>query len=249
MANNGKEKEKVIELKNVSKRYGDFTAVRDVTFSISKGEIVGMVGHNGAGKTTILRMITGYLEPSEGEVRVGGYNIVEERLLAQRKLGYLPENCPLYSEMTVIEYLQYMGRLRGVAEEELDKKIKTAIDKTSLWEKAKAYISTLSRGYKQRVGVAQAIMHNPEIVILDEPTNGLDPSQIREMRGLIKELSNNATVLVSTHILPEVEAVCERVIMVLAGGIALDKPISEFEDKSLETVFREITESAIKEAG
>ncbi len=220
----------MIKADNLVRMYGDFTAVSGVSFEIPKGQIVGLLGHNGAGKTTIIKMLTGYLEPTEGEVLIAGHNVVTESLAVQSKIGYLPENCPVYPEMTVIDYLLYMTELRAIPESQRISAVKTAITRTALTEKAQQPISTLSKGFRQRVGVAQAILHNPEIVILDEPTSGLDPSQINESRNLVKQLSKNSTVILSTHILQEVEAICDRVIIILQGQVALDAKLADLQD-------------------
>jgi ABC-2 type transport system ATP-binding protein len=216
----------MIAAKNLVRRYGTFTAVDKVSFTIDEGEIVGLLGHNGAGKTTIMKMLTGFLEPDEGTVAIYGHNIQTERSLAQSYIGYLPENCPLYLDMTVAAFLDYAAELKGISDSEKGPAIREAIAATELGDKIMAPISSLSRGYRQRVGVAQAILHNPKIVILDEPTNGLDPSQIKHMRALIERLARNATVILSTHILQEVAAVCGRVIIVNRGKLALDSALS-----------------------
>ena len=217
----------MIAAKNLTRNYGSFTAVDNVSFTIGDGEIVGLLGHNGAGKTTIMKMLTGFLEPTAGSVTINGVDIEKERSLAQTHVGYLPENCPLYPEMTVAAFLDYAAELKGIADGEKAQAIKEAIAATELFDKIMVPISSLSRGYRQRVGVAQAILHNPKIVILDEPTNGLDPSQINHMRTLIKRLAENATVMLSTHILREVAAVCGRVIIINRGKVALDKTLSD----------------------
>jgi ABC-2 type transport system ATP-binding protein len=212
----------MIEVQGLNRSYGDLKAVDDVSFAIGRGEIVGLLGHNGAGKTTIMKMLTGYLEPSAGSIRVDGLDIAERRRAVQQRIGYLPENCPLYPEMTVIDYLEYQGALHGVPAGELTSAVRLAIERTALGPKVRDVIATLSRGYRQRVGVAQAILHRPAILILDEPTNGLDPSQIQHMRTLIRELAESATVILSTHILQEVDAVCDRVLILRAGQLVLD---------------------------
>ena len=217
----------MITVETLSRNYGDFIAVREVSFQIPRGTVVGLLGHNGAGKTTIMKVLTGYLEPTSGTVQIDGLDIIPHRLEVQRKIGYLPENSPVYPEMTVIDYLEYVAELRGIAPEDRANAIRNAIQRTRLEEKSTDSIQTLSRGYKQRVGVAQAILHEPEILILDEPTNGLDPSQIEEMRQLIRELSQKATVILSTHILQEVHAVCDRVLIISRGSVVLDSLISE----------------------
>ena len=222
----------MIEVAGVTRRFGDFTAVADVSFRIQAGEIVGLLGHNGAGKTTLMKMITGYLEPTSGTIRVEGVPVSEDPSHAQSRIGYLPENCPLYPEMTVLEYLDFQAGLHGVPESRREAALARAIRLTELAPKALAPIHTLSRGYRQRVGVAQAILHRPRILILDEPTNGLDPTQIFHMRRLIRDLAKEATVIVSTHILQEVQAVCERVIIMRGGRKVVDGRLDELQRAS-----------------
>jgi gliding motility-associated transport system ATP-binding protein len=217
----------MIVAENLSRKYGDFTAVDHVSFKIGEGEIVGLLGHNGAGKTTIMKMLTGFLEPTDGSISINGHDIESEREAVQSLIGYLPENCPIYPEMTVVDFLDYAAELKGVSEADRPKTLRDVVAATGLEEKATALISSLSRGYRQRVGVAQAILHKPKIVILDEPTNGLDPSQIKHMRTLIKSLAERATVILSTHILQEVQAVCDRVIIVNRGKVALDSSLTD----------------------
>jgi ABC-2 type transport system ATP-binding protein len=217
----------MIKAENLTRYYGDFKAVDAVSFDISAGEIVGLLGHNGAGKTTILKMLTGFLEPSEGRIEIEGIDLAERREEVQQKIGYLAENCPLYPEMPVIDYLEYAAELKGVPDAARNQAVREAITRTELTEVATQPIQTLSRGYRQRVGVAQALLHRPQILILDEPTNGLDPSQVHHMRALISGLRERSTIILSTHILQEVEAVCDRVIIVLNGRLALD---SHMED-------------------
>jgi ABC-2 type transport system ATP-binding protein len=215
----------MIEVRELSRSYGELKAVQEVSFDIGRGEIVGLLGHNGAGKTTIMKMLTGYLEPSSGRIGIDGLNIAEQRREAQRRIGYLPENCPLYPEMRVLDYLDYQAALHGMPTGRRASAIRRAIERTDLGAKATAAIGTLSRGYRQRVGVAQAILHEPAILILDEPTNGLDPSQIQHMRGLVRDLSKGATLIISTHVLQEVEAVCSRVLIMRGGRLALDSAL------------------------
>lgn len=219
----------MIKTEGLTRNYGDFTAVADVSFEIGRGEIVGLLGHNGAGKTTIMKTITGYLEPSAGRITVDGMDLAEFRTEIQAKIGYLPENCPLYPEMTVIDYLEYAAGLRGLQGDAGRRAVGEAIRQTELDSKAADAIATLSRGYRQRVGVAQAILNRPELLILDEPTNGLDPSQILHMRELITELGKNATVILSTHILQEVEAICDRVLIIRDGRLALDSKLHDLK--------------------
>jgi len=212
----------MIEVRRLSRSYGDLKAVDAVSFDIGRSEVVGLLGHNGAGKTTVMKMLTGYLEPTAGDIRIEGLDMREQRREIQARIGYLAENCPLYPEMTVIDYLEYQATLHGVPAQKRTAAMREAIERTELTSKADQVIATLSRGYRQRVGVAQAILHRPTILILDEPTNGLDPSQIQHMRTLIRELSASATLILSTHILQEVEAVCGRVLIMRAGRLALD---------------------------
>ncbi|MCI5221885.1 MAG: ATP-binding cassette domain-containing protein, partial [Candidatus Electrothrix sp. AR4] len=222
----------MIKVENLTRKYGDVTAVDTVSFEIDHGEIVGLLGHNGAGKTTIMKMMTGYLEPTEGCISVDGLDIGKDRRKIQKKVGYLPENCPVYPEMTVLDYLEYSAALHGIAKRNRPALIREAVERTALEAKATKQLSTLSRGFRQRTGVAQAILHKPGILILDEPTNGLDPTQIQHMRILIAELSKSATVIVSTHILQEVQAVCDRVIIIKDGGLALDSRLDELRQSS-----------------
>jgi len=217
----------VIEVEHLTRRYGDLLAVDDVSFRIGHGEVVGLLGHNGAGKTTIMKMLTGFLEPTSGTIRIADLEIGIDTRAIQARIGYLPENCPVYPEMTVIDYLDYQASLHGLGDDKRRAAIVQAIRRTALQEKATRPIQTLSRGYRQRVGVAQAIIHQPDIVILDEPTNGLDPTQILHMRELIRELASTATVIVSTHILQEVQAVCDRVLILRAGRLAIDSRLDE----------------------
>jgi ABC-2 type transport system ATP-binding protein len=210
----------MIQADRLCRRYGDFVAVDEVSFAIDHGEIVGLLGHNGAGKTTIMKMLTGYLEPSSGLVRVDGTVVEQDRQAVQRQLGYLPENLPLYPELSVVDYLDYTARLRGV---DPARAVRQAVDATELGSKAFDPIATLSRGYRQRLGVAQAILHEPRFVILDEPTNGLDPEQTHHMRALVKRLAQHATVILSTHIMQEVNALCDRVLILHRGILAVDE--------------------------
>lgn len=210
----------MIEARNLVRRYGDFAAVDDVSFSIAPGEVVGLLGHNGAGKTTIMKMLTGFLEPSAGGAYVDGVEVFAQPLTAQAQMGYLPESLPLYPELTVVDYLAYAAELRGL---DARKSVAEAIAATRLEAKTLDTIQTLSRGYKQRVGVAQAILHKPKFLILDEPSNGLDPTQIQQMRQLILDLAQTATVILSTHIMQEVNAVCDRALILRSGRLVVDE--------------------------
>lgn len=216
----------MIEVEQLTRRYGDFLAVTNVSFAIQPGEIVGLLGHNGAGKTTIMKMLTGSLEPSSGRVRVDGIDVEQHPLAVQAQLGYLPENLPLYPEMGVSDYLAFVAELRGV---ESRTAVQRAIKATDLEEKALDPISTLSRGFKQRVGVAQAVLHTPKFLILDEPTNGLDPSQTQHMRELIQRLAEHATVILSTHIMQEVDAICDRALILRGGELVLDERLEDLK--------------------
>ena len=219
----------MIKVNSLFRNYGDFKAVDDVSFEINKGEVVGLLGHNGAGKTTIMKMMTGYLEPTSGSIEVDQLQIDTDTRAIQARIGYLPENCPVWPEMTVIDYLKYQAHLHGVEDVRIQPAVVDAVRRTSLKEKATSSIQTLSRGYRQRVGVAQAILHSPDIIILDEPTNGLDPTQILQMRELIRELAKTATVILSTHILQEVQAVCERVLIMRDGKLVVDSLIADLQ--------------------
>jgi ABC-2 type transport system ATP-binding protein len=217
----------MIRVDELIRTYGDLTAVDRVSFEINQGEIVGLLGHNGAGKTTIMKMLTGYLEPTAGSIEIDSLDIANNRSAVQQRIGYLPENDPLYPEMTVIDYLDYAAELHGVAPDKRIECIWQAIERTGLADRAGDRIGNLSRGYRQRVGVAQAIIHNPRLLILDEPTNGLDPTQVQQMRELIRSLAQHATVILSTHILQEVQAICDRVIIIRNGHKALDATMDE----------------------
>lgn len=209
----------MINVQNLSKRYGRHTAVSDISFQVGKGKIVGFLGPNGAGKTTTLRMLTGYLPPSSGNARIAGYDIFRESLKARRNIGYMPENVPLYDEMRVREYLRYRAQLKGLKGKTARQNIGEAMDLCGLTDVRRKMIKTLSKGYRQRVGLADALVHKPELLILDEPTNGLDPNQIRSIRNLIRSLGETHTVMVSTHILHEVEMTCDHVIIIDEGKI------------------------------
>ncbi|MGO9271030.1 MAG: ABC transporter ATP-binding protein [Terriglobia bacterium] len=210
----------MIQVENVTKRYGPTLAVSDLSFDVQKGEILGFLGPNGAGKTTTMRIITGYLPATAGRVRVAGFDVAEEPLEVKRRIGYLPELPPVYPDMTVTEYLAFVGRIKGVARGDLKKRVDEVSEKTSVTDVRDRQIGKLSKGYRQRVGLAQAIIHNPDVLILDEPTAGLDPTQIIETRELIKGLAGLHTIVLSTHILPEVEKTCQRVVVINAGRIA-----------------------------
>ncbi|WP_228853974.1 ABC transporter ATP-binding protein [Desulfomarina profundi] len=224
-----KEKQ-MIQADNLSKKYGSDFALRQVSFDIGRGEIVGLLGHNGAGKTTIMKILTGFLEPTTGQVRIGGHDLAQNRRKVQEIIGYLPENCPVYPEMSVIGYLDYCASLRNLGEPEKKRRIREVLEMTGISDRAFDRIDTLSRGLRQRLGVAQALLHEPELLILDEPTNGLDPTQIGHMRQLIKELAPRATIIISTHIMQEVQAVCDRVIIIRDGEKVLDESLETLKE-------------------
>ncbi|HVS01154.1 MAG TPA: ABC transporter ATP-binding protein [Thermoanaerobaculia bacterium] len=209
----------MLEAHDLTRRYGDFTAVDDISFTVGEGEILGMLGPNGAGKTTTIRMLTGFLPPTRGEVRVAGHDLASEPLRARRQIGYLPENVALYPEMRVEEYLAYRARLEGLGRAEAKRAIGEVNERCLIEEVRRQIIGTLSKGFRQRVGLAAAILHQPRVLVLDEPTVGLDPKQIIAIRELIRELGQAHTLLLSTHILPEVELLCQRVIIIDRGRI------------------------------
>ena len=222
----------MLEVHRLSRKYGHFLAVDNVSFSIDKGEIVGLLGHNGAGKTTIMKMISGYLEANTGTVTVDGQSLETNPKTIQKDLGYLPESLPVYPEMTVADYLDYAAELKGLRHNAKKLEIKRVVQATDLKNKLLAPIATLSRGLKQRVGVAQAILGRPRLLILDEPTNGLDPEQTQQMRQLIREVAKEATVILSTHIMQEVEALCSRVLMLHGGKLALDATLNDLRQSN-----------------
>ncbi len=216
------ESQVLVEAQGLAKRFGDFEAVKDLSFSVKRGEVVGVLGPNGAGKTTTMRMLTGYLEPSAGKACIGGLDVSKERLKAQTMLGYLPENAPLYDEMMVIDYLNFVADIRKVDPSNRQTKLRTICERCGLMDVLGKDVGHLSKGYRQRVGLAQALLHDPDLLILDEPTSGLDPNQIIEIRKLIKELGQDKTVLLSTHILPEVQATCDRILIISNGKLVAD---------------------------
>ena len=217
----------MIEVQHLTKRYGRVTAVDDLTFRVERGEILGFLGPNGAGKTTTMRILTGYMPASEGKAVVAGFDVFEQPIEAKRRTGYLPETPPLYPEMTVREYLQFVARIKikGVSASERRSRVEDSMRRTRVDDMANRHCGKLSKGYRQRVGLAQSILHNPEVLILDEPTAGLDPKQIIETRQLIKELAGTHTIVLSTHILPEVSQTCDRVVIINKGRVvAIDTP-------------------------
>ena len=222
----------MIEVENLTKRYGAFTAVDNISFSCRRGEIVGLLGPNGAGKTTTMRVLTGYMPPSSGEAYIAGFDTLNDSISARRHLGYLPESVPLYKEMTVESYLAFVGEVRRV--ENVWDRVDDVLEDVGLLDKAEHFIGSLSKGMRQRVGLAQAIMHDPDVLILDEPTIGLDPGQIVNMRSLIRRLGEKRTILLSTHIMNEVEQICDRVIMIINGRIASDSSLASLQGSGQE---------------
>jgi ABC-2 type transport system ATP-binding protein len=220
----------MIDVHHLSKRYARHDAVKDLSFHVGKGEVVGFLGPNGAGKTTTIRMLTGFLPPTSGRASIGGFDIYRHSIEARRITGYMPENVPLYDDMRVSEYLKFRANLKGLGPADSRRRVSEVLDTCGLGLVRRKMIKTLSKGYRQRVGLADALVHSPELLILDEPTNGLDPNQIRQIRELIRQLGQTRTVLVSTHILHEVEMTCDRVIIIDHGQIkAADTPASLIE--------------------
>ena len=209
----------MIEVQQLTKQYGDFTAVNNISFKVERGEILGFLGPNGAGKTTTMRVLTGYMPPTEGKAIVAGYDVQEKPLEAKKRTGYLPETPPLYPDMTVREYLTFCSRIKGVASADRKARIGVVMERTRISDMANRQCGKLSKGYRQRVGLAQALLHNPDVLILDEPTAGLDPKQINETRKLIRELAGDHTIVLSTHILPEVSQTCQRVVIINKGRV------------------------------
>jgi ABC-2 type transport system ATP-binding protein len=215
----------VIEVQHLSKRYGRITAVDDISFRVERGEILGFLGPNGAGKTTTMRILTGYMPATTGKAIVAGFDVFDQPLEAKQRTGYLPETPPLYPDMSVLEYLTFVAKIKGILPAERRQRIARVMERTRVADMANRLCSRLSKGYKQRVGLAQALIHNPDVLILDEPTAGLDPKQIIETRELIKELAGDHTIILSTHILPEVSQTCQRVVIINKGRVvAIDTP-------------------------
>ena len=228
-----------LEIKNLTKKFGEQTALNNINIEIKKNEIIGLLGPNGAGKSTLMKSIVGVLKVDEGEIIFDGKNIAENEIQTKEKIGFLPENNPLYNDMYVKEYLQFVADIHKIQKEKVDE----IIDLVGITPEKSKKISQLSKGYKQRVGLAQAILHEPDLLILDEPTNGLDPNQIIEIRNVIKEIGKEKTVILSTHIMQEVEALCSRVILIHQGKIVQDTGIEEFKGKfsNLEEAFANYT--------
>ena len=238
-----------IEAVDLSKFYGNFAAIRDVSFRVAPGQVTAFLGPNGAGKSTTLKILTGYLTPTEGTARIAGLDVASQRIAAAARLGYLPENGPLYPEMTPLELLRFFGEARGLENGRLSSRIDAVVEQCSLDAVIEKAIHKLSKGYRQRVGMAQVLLHEPEILIMDEPTSGLDPNQIRGVRRLIRELAEEKTVLISTHILQEVEATADHVVMINEGRIVFDGTPAEMADgEDLADAFYRLTGGASAEA-
>jgi ABC-2 type transport system ATP-binding protein len=228
----------MIEVRNLTKRYGDLVAVDRVSFTAKKGEIVGFLGPNGAGKTTTMRIITGFQPATSGTVTVEDFDIFEDAHEVRKRIGYLPENPPLYVDMTVTSYLEFVGRIKDVPRAALPDAVDRAVQRCGLTEVRRRVLGHLSKGFRQRVGLAQALIHEPDVLILDEPTIGLDPRQIREIRSLIKELAGRRTVILSTHILQEVVQICQKVVIINEGRVVVEDTIENLtREMSLEEVF------------
>ncbi len=240
----------MIEVEHLTKRYGPVTAVHDVSFQVQKGEILGFLGPNGAGKTTTMRVLTGYMPATEGRVVVAGHDVFEQPIAAKQRTGYLPETPPLYPDMTVREYLRFVAKIKGVPAADRKARVEQVMARTWVSDMAGRTCGKLSKGYKQRVGLAQALIHNPEVLILDEPTAGLDPKQIIETRRLIKELAGSHTIILSTHILPEVSQTCDRVVIINNGRVvAVDTPANLSRRLSgSETMFVQVDAAKASEA-
>jgi len=217
----------MIEVKGLTKFYKHIRAIEDVSFTVERGDIVGFLGPNGAGKTTTMKIITGFMPPDSGTAKVAGFDVFEQPMEVKKRIGYLPENPPLYNDMTVNDYLKFVASIKGVESKKINDEIERVSEKCAIKDVSKRLIAHLSKGYRQRVGIAQAILGNPEIVIFDEPTIGLDPNQVFEVRTLIKELAREKTVILSTHILPEVEMTCKKVIVIHRGHIVATEPIED----------------------
>tara|TARA_Y100000746_G_scaffold214161_1_gene207261 strand:+ start:199 stop:1116 length:918 start_codon:yes stop_codon:yes gene_type:complete len=222
----------MIEIDHITKRFGPITAVNDVSFSVTQGEVVGFLGPNGAGKSTTMKMVTGFLRPTLGTARICDFDVLEDPIEVKQRIGYLPEGAPMWPDMTTGAFLRFIARVRGYEGAEIDERISQAINKTQLSSVMEQPIETLSKGYKRRVGLAQALLHDPEVLILDEPTDGLDPNQKYEVRGLIQGMSDDKAIIVSTHILEEVEAVCSRAVIIAKGRIVADDTPEELLKKA-----------------
>lgn len=225
----------MIEISHLTKRYGKILAINNINFSVKKGEIVGFLGPNGAGKTTTMKILTGFMAPTSGTVKVANYDVFENPIEVKKRIGYLPETPPVYTDMLVRDYLEYVAKLKRMPSSKIAQGINNALEKTNLGQVQKRLIGNLSKGFRQRVGIAQALVHNPEVLVLDEPTVGLDPKQVIEIRNLIKSLAGDHTVILSTHILPEVTATCQRIIIINKGEIAAEDTFEGLSSRMSDT--------------
>jgi ABC-2 type transport system ATP-binding protein len=239
----------MLEIRHLTKRFGPFTAVDDVSFTVARGEVLGFLGPNGAGKSTTMKMIAGFLAPNRGTAIISGWDVTKHPIEAKKRIGYLPEGAPAYPDMTPAAFLDFVARVRGYRGREASTRIDAAVERTTLGEVMYQPIETLSKGFKRRVGIAQAILHDPEVLVMDEPTDGLDPNQKHEVRALIREMAPQKAIVISTHILEEVDAVCSRAMIVARGRIVADGTPQELEQLApsgrLDDVFRQVT---VKEA-
>ena len=235
----------MISISNITKKFGDFTAVDNLSMSVKSGEVLGFLGPNGAGKSTTMKMITGFMKPTEGTIKVKGMNVETNPIECKRLIGYLPEGAPLYGDMTPINMLKFVAYIRGMDSQEFKTALDIVVIKTEITDVINQPIDTLSKGYKRRVGLAQALIHDPEILILDEPTDGLDPNQKHHVRNLINEMGKKKAIIISTHILEEVDAVCSRACIIAKGKKIIDSNPKElkktFKNKNLDSIFRKIT--------
>ncbi|MCK4951280.1 MAG: ABC transporter ATP-binding protein [Gammaproteobacteria bacterium] len=231
----------LLKVDNLQRSYGKLRAVQNISFDLNKGEVLGFLGPNGAGKSTTMQMLSGVLAPDAGEILIDGIDIAKQPASAKAKIGYLPETPPLYPDLTVQEYLYYVARLHRISGPDTHEAVQQVLEQCNLVQHTRKLIGTLSKGYQQRVGVAQAIIHKPDIILLDEPTNGLDPIQIREIRTLIQQLGLEHAIVLSSHILPEVEASCSRVLILNNGSIVFSEQMENLQERSLEQIFIELT--------
>ncbi|MEM7254166.1 MAG: ABC transporter ATP-binding protein [Pseudomonadota bacterium] len=222
----------MVEIQGLRKTFGPIVAVNDISFNVARGEVLGFLGPNGAGKSTTMKMITGFLTPDAGEIRVGGQNITEQPIAVKRRIGYLPEGAPLYGDMTTRSLLEFIGEIRGYRGAERKRRIDEVVERVNLSAVLEQPVETLSKGFKRRVGLAQSILHDPEVLVLDEPTDGLDPNQKHEVRRLIEEMATDKVIILSTHILEEVDAVCSRAIIIAGGSLVSDGTPAELEARS-----------------
>ena len=235
----------MISISNITKKFGNFTAVDNLSMSVKSGEVLGFLGPNGAGKSTTMKMITGFIKPTEGIIKIKGMDVETKSIECKKLIGYLPEGAPLYGDMTPINMLKFVSYIRGMTSQEFKKALDSVVIKTEITDVINQPIDTLSKGYKRRVGLAQALIHDPKILILDEPTDGLDPNQKHHIRNLINEMGKEKAIIISTHILEEVDSVCTRACIIAKGKKLIDKKPSElkklFKNKDLDSIFREIT--------